>query len=181
MVQWVKDPTAAAPVSAETWVQSLAPCSRLKDPVLPQLQLIFNPWPRSSICCGCGHKIKKQNKIKQNPQSFSLFLFADMNSKIELPMIIHEEVHFKTLSSENNDENSKTSLDTERSTMVEIDTSVENTLPNSQIFSTDYSLSSQNYLDQKGKKQVICSLMQQLRKKLDAKVTSYQVLTYFYL
>uniref|UniRef100_A0A8D1NTQ9 Melanoma inhibitory activity protein 2 n=1 Tax=Sus scrofa TaxID=9823 RepID=A0A8D1NTQ9_PIG len=74
---------------------------------------------------------------------------SDMNSKIELPMIIHEEVHFKTLSSENNDENSKTSLDTERSTMVEIDTSVENTLPNSQIFSTDYSLSSQNYLDQK--------------------------------
>uniref|UniRef100_A0A8D1XJI3 Melanoma inhibitory activity protein 2 n=1 Tax=Sus scrofa TaxID=9823 RepID=A0A8D1XJI3_PIG len=74
---------------------------------------------------------------------------SDMNSKIELPMIIHEEVHFKTLSSENNDENAKTSLDTERSTMVEIDTSVENTLPNSQIFSTDYSLSSQNYLDQK--------------------------------
>ncbi|XP_059860623.1 melanoma inhibitory activity protein 2 isoform X2 [Delphinus delphis] len=70
----------------------------------------------------------------------------DMVSKIELSMRVHEEVHFKTLSSENNDEKSETSLDTERPTQVEIDTFVENTLSNSQIFSTDYSLSSQNYV-----------------------------------
>lgn len=93
-----------------------------------------------------------------------------MVSKIELSMRIYEEVHFKTLSSENNDEKSETSLDTERPTQVEIDTFVENTLSNSQLFSTDYSLSSQNYVAQKGKKQAICSPMQQVKKKLDSKL-----------
>ncbi|XP_014647589.1 PREDICTED: melanoma inhibitory activity protein 3 isoform X1 [Ceratotherium simum simum] len=74
---------------------------------------------------------------------------SDMPSNVELPMRIHEEVHFETPSSENNDEKSKTSLDTEEPTQVEIDRSEENTLPNSQIVSTDYSLSSQNYIAQK--------------------------------
>lgn len=104
-----------------------------------------------------------------------------MVSEIELTTRINKEVHFETPSSKNNDEKSKTSLDTEGPTRQEIDRSVENTLPNNQMFSTDYSLSSQNYIAQKGKKQVICSLMQQLRKKLDAKGISHQVLTYFYL
>ena len=51
MVQWVKNQTAAAWVSAEVQVQSLTWDSELKDPVLPQLwqrsqlQLRFNPWP----------------------------------------------------------------------------------------------------------------------------------------
>lgn len=79
-----------------------------------------------------------------------------MVSEIGLPMRIHEEVHFKTPSSKNNDEKSKTSLDMEGPTLEEIDRSVENTLPNSQMFSTDYSLSSQNQIARKGKKQVIC-------------------------
>nr|CAI9696273.1 unnamed protein product [Rangifer tarandus platyrhynchus] len=70
----------------------------------------------------------------------------DMDSEIEFPMGIHEEAHFKTLSSENCDEKLKTSLDTERPTQVEMDTSVENTLSNSQILLTDYSLSPQNYI-----------------------------------
>lgn len=99
-----------------------------------------------------------------------------MVSEIELPARIHKEVHFKTPSSKNNDEKSKTSLDTEGPAQREIDRSVENILPNSQKFSTDYFLYSQ-----KGKKQVICCLIQQLRRKLDSKVTSHQVLTYFYL
>ena len=42
MVQWVKNVTAAAPVTVE--VRSLAWCSGLKDTALPQLQLGFNPW-----------------------------------------------------------------------------------------------------------------------------------------
>ena len=42
MVQWVKNMTAA-----EVWVQFLAQRSGLKDLVLPQLRLGFNPWPRS--------------------------------------------------------------------------------------------------------------------------------------
>lgn len=69
-------------------------------------------------------------------------------------MRIPEEVQFKTPSSKNNDEKSKTSLDTEGSAQEEIDRSVENTLPNNQMFSNKYSLSSQNYVAQKGKKQV---------------------------
>ncbi|XP_045756709.1 melanoma inhibitory activity protein 2 isoform X2 [Mirounga angustirostris] len=68
---------------------------------------------------------------------------SDMASKIESPGRIHKEVHFKTPSSKNNDEKSKTSLGTEGSTQVEIDRSVENTLPNSETVSTDYFLSSQ--------------------------------------
>lgn len=96
-------------------------------------------------------------------------------------MRIHEEVQFKTPSSKNNDEKSKTSLDTEGSAQEEIDRSVENTLPNNQMFSTEYSLSSQNYIAQKGKKQVIWFLRQKFRKILDSKVTSYKMLTYFYL
>lgn len=77
-----------------------------------------------------------------------------MDSEIEFPMGIHEEAHFKTLSSENSDEKLKTSLDTERPTQVEMDTSMENTLSNSQILLTDYSLSPQNYIAKKGKKQL---------------------------
>ncbi|XP_043778574.1 melanoma inhibitory activity protein 2 isoform X3 [Cervus elaphus] len=73
----------------------------------------------------------------------------DMDSEIELPMGIHEEAHFKTLSSENSDEKLKTSLDTERPTQVEMDTSTENTLSNSQILLTDNSLSPQNYIAKK--------------------------------
>ncbi|XP_036094836.1 melanoma inhibitory activity protein 2 isoform X3 [Rousettus aegyptiacus] len=73
----------------------------------------------------------------------------DMISKTGLPLGIHEEVQFETPSSKNNDEKSKTSLDTEGSAQEEIDRSVENTLPNNQMFSTKYSLSSQNYSAQK--------------------------------
>ncbi|XP_055274268.1 melanoma inhibitory activity protein 2 isoform X4 [Moschus berezovskii] len=73
----------------------------------------------------------------------------DMDSEIEFPMRIHEEAHFKTLFSENSDEKLKTSLDTERPAQMEIDTSMENTLSNSQILLTDYSLSSQNYIAKK--------------------------------
>ncbi|XP_036737126.2 melanoma inhibitory activity protein 2 isoform X6 [Manis pentadactyla] len=72
---------------------------------------------------------------------------SDMVSKTEIPMRIHEEVHFKTPSSKNNEDKSKASLDTEGPTQMEIDVSVENTLPNQ--FSTDYSLFSQNYIAQK--------------------------------
>lgn len=132
-------------------------------------------------CLENKREVHHKASIKKSHQNICLYLFADMLSETELPMRIHEEVHFKTPSSENNDEKSKTSPDTEGPTQVETDRSEENTLPSSQTFSTDYSLSSQDSIAQKGKKQVICSLMQQLRKKLDSKVTSHQVLTYFYL
>jgi len=43
VVQWVKSQTAAAQVTAEVQVRSLAQCSGLKDRALPQVQLRFNP------------------------------------------------------------------------------------------------------------------------------------------
>ncbi|KAM5340430.1 melanoma inhibitory activity protein 2 isoform 5-T5 [Glossophaga mutica] len=74
---------------------------------------------------------------------------SEMISKMELPVRIEEDLYFETLSSKNNDEKSKTSLDIEELIQEEIDRSVENALPNSEMFSTDYSLSSQNYIAQK--------------------------------
>ena len=77
MMQWVKNPTAVAQVTAgmqvtaEMRVRTLAQRSRLKDPTLPQLWLRFNPWPRNFHICGCSHKIKnkiffkKENNIRQ--------------------------------------------------------------------------------------------------------------------
>ena len=49
--QWVKNPTAAAWVAAELRVQSPGQHSGLKDPVLPELWLGFNPWFRET-CSG---------------------------------------------------------------------------------------------------------------------------------
>ncbi|KAM9645873.1 melanoma inhibitory activity protein 2 isoform 2-T2 [Trichechus inunguis] len=73
--------------------------------------------------------------------SKSRYSQSDTISKIGLPT--HEEVYFKTLSSENNDEKSKISLVTEGHTQVEIYRIVDNTLLNSQMFSSDNSLSSE--------------------------------------
>ena len=47
VAQRVKNSTAGAPVTEGAQVQSLAQCSGLKYPGLPQLQLRFNPWPRN--------------------------------------------------------------------------------------------------------------------------------------
>ena len=49
MVQRVKNPAAVAPITGGVWVWS-------QDMVLPQLQPVFDPWPRTSICCGWSHK-----------------------------------------------------------------------------------------------------------------------------
>ncbi|XP_059037957.1 melanoma inhibitory activity protein 2 isoform X2 [Mustela lutreola] len=68
---------------------------------------------------------------------------SDMASELESPRRIHKEVLFKTPSSKNNDEKSKTLLGIEGYTQAEIDRSVENNLPNSQMVSTDYFLSAQ--------------------------------------
>ena len=43
----VKNATALALVSAKVWVPSLAQYSGLKEPVLLQVWLRFNPWPRN--------------------------------------------------------------------------------------------------------------------------------------
>ncbi|XP_036094835.1 melanoma inhibitory activity protein 2 isoform X2 [Rousettus aegyptiacus] len=82
-------------------------------------------------------------------QEIKSIKIMETENQLGLPLGIHEEVQFETPSSKNNDEKSKTSLDTEGSAQEEIDRSVENTLPNNQMFSTKYSLSSQNYSAQK--------------------------------
>ena len=65
MSQWVKNLTAAAQVTAEAKVRSLARCSGLKDLTLLQLQLGFNPWP------GNFHMLwvwpLRQQQQQQNP------------------------------------------------------------------------------------------------------------------
>ena len=61
VMQWVNNLTAAAPVTVEALVQSLAPCSGLKDPVLLQLGVGHSgssdliPRLQTSICCRYGH------------------------------------------------------------------------------------------------------------------------------
>ena len=44
VVQWIKNLTAMAWISAEAQVQSPAQYSGLKDLVLPRVPLWFNPW-----------------------------------------------------------------------------------------------------------------------------------------
>ena len=54
--QQVKNLTAVAWITAETWVRSLAWCSELKDPALAaavaQVQFLDLG---TSMCCRCGH------------------------------------------------------------------------------------------------------------------------------
>ncbi|XP_064221882.1 melanoma inhibitory activity protein 2 isoform X1 [Aotus nancymaae] len=124
-----------------------------------------NPWNFQNIPKETGlpfpKQILDQNSVIENEETeeFSVDSYptdnpkvmmfensysqSDMVSNIELPMRSHEEVHFKPSSSKNNDENSKPSVDTDGPALVEIDRSMENTLLNSQIVSTDNSLSSQ--------------------------------------
>ena len=47
VVQWVKNLTTVAPITAEVRVQSLAQHGGLKDLVLLQLWLGFDLWPRN--------------------------------------------------------------------------------------------------------------------------------------
>ena len=66
MVQWVKNPTAVAPVAAEVRVQFSAKHSWLKDPALPHCGvghssgLDSSPGPGTSIC----HKFSYLKKLK---------------------------------------------------------------------------------------------------------------------
>ncbi|CAK7316452.1 Melanoma inhibitory activity protein 2 [Vulpes lagopus] len=115
-----------------------------------------NPWNFQDISKETELPFSKQIQDEENviendeTEEFSAENYhTDMTSKIESPMRIHKEVHFKTLSSKNNGEKSKISLDTKGSTEAEIDRSVENTLPKSPMVSPDYVLPSQNYIAKK--------------------------------
>ena len=56
MAQCVKNPNAVAQVAAEVQIRSLTRYRGLKDLLLVQLQLGFNPWPRNL------HRPKVQQK-----------------------------------------------------------------------------------------------------------------------
>ena len=62
VVQWVKNPTAAARVAVEVW--SPARHGGLKDLALLQLQLSFHPWPRNFHMLQMQPKIKKKEIFK---------------------------------------------------------------------------------------------------------------------
>ena len=62
MAQWVKNLTVVAQVTAELLVPSVVWHSGLKDLVLPQLQLRFNPWP------GIVH-MQQAGPVKTNKQT----------------------------------------------------------------------------------------------------------------
>ena len=56
-MQWVKNPTAAAQVAVEVWVQSLAQCSGLKCIALAVAQIQSLPGNFHMPCVG----LKKKN------------------------------------------------------------------------------------------------------------------------
>ena len=60
VVQWVKNPTAAARVAAEAQIQSPAQGSGLKDLSLPWLRLGLNPWPRNFHIHAVGMTMKRK-------------------------------------------------------------------------------------------------------------------------
>ena len=64
MAQWVKNLTVVAQVTAELLVPSVVWHSGLKDLVLPQLQLRFNPWS-GNFCMLQVQPLKKKKRIKQ--------------------------------------------------------------------------------------------------------------------
>ncbi|XP_040598965.1 melanoma inhibitory activity protein 2 isoform X3 [Mesocricetus auratus] len=60
---------------------------------------------------------------------------SDMASEVELPMIVHEEIHFKTSSSKRNEEDSESWEDPEGPAVAETDMSLEGALLGSQLVS----------------------------------------------
>ena len=54
VAQWVKNPTAAAWVTAEVWVPSQAQRNGLK------IWHCHRSGPGTFMCLGCGHKLKKE-------------------------------------------------------------------------------------------------------------------------
>lgn len=77
MVQWVKNPTAAAQVAAGARVWAPAWHCSLKDPELRQVQLRFNPWPGNLQM----PRVRPLKKTKQN-KTKNLFLEDDMDEYV---------------------------------------------------------------------------------------------------
>ena len=71
VAQWLKNLTAVAQATAETWVLTSAWGSRSKDPTLPQLEHSSQLWLRSipglrtSICWPIKKKKKKKKRERE--------------------------------------------------------------------------------------------------------------------
>ena len=74
VAQWVKNLTATAQVAAEAWVQFPAQCGRLKDTVLPQLQLGLSPWPWELLYAVSVAK----NKTKKSCHLIHFWVFSSV-------------------------------------------------------------------------------------------------------
>lgn len=88
-----------------------------------------------------------------------------MTSEVELPLRVHEGIHFKTSSSKRSEEDSESWVDSEGPAVAETDMSVEGALLHSQLVS------------QKGKRW-LCVPIHHLKKKLDSEII-YRVVICF--
>ena len=70
MVQWIKNPMAAAQVTLEARVQSPAWCSGLKGLAFLQLHS-----QGTSICHGCSHKNNNSKKSRMVTENGRLHIF----------------------------------------------------------------------------------------------------------
>ena len=73
MAQWVKNLTVVAQVTAELLVPSVVWHSGLKDLVLPQLQLRFNPWSGNFHMLQV-QPLKKKRELNKFPMIYALIL-----------------------------------------------------------------------------------------------------------
>ena len=80
MVQWIKNLTAGAWVTVEAWVRSSAQCSGVKNPVLLQLQLGFNPWPSNFHMLLVRPFGKKKKKERTSGNWFGPFFSSYLSS-----------------------------------------------------------------------------------------------------
>ena len=89
MVQWVKNSTAMVQVTEEARVQSLARCSGLKDPALPELQPMLQLWFRFNLWPGKLSYAKITTatappQTKQTKRGFSFMLHPSAQRTLSL-------------------------------------------------------------------------------------------------
>ncbi|XP_035293858.1 melanoma inhibitory activity protein 2 isoform X2 [Cricetulus griseus] len=74
------------------------------------------------------------------------YSLSDMTSEVELPLRVHEGIHFKTSSSKRSEEDSESWVDSEGPAVAETDMSVEGALLHSQLVSQKEEIRFRNYI-----------------------------------
>lgn len=128
----------------------------------------------SPVSCHTGHVVANNNfpenkrsqlRNKDFRKDVSFYVFVDMASEAELPVSVHEGMHFKTLSLERNQEDSGSWEDPEGPAVADTDGSEEGDLLGSQLVS------------QQGKKW-LSVLVHWLKKKVDSEMIEYMVICF---